>query len=159
MGMIYAVFASPVGEMKLCSDGTHLTAVVFAGQKYEDVHVGNAAAGVCPVLEETKAWLDRYFRAEVPERFPPMKPVGTDFQLRVWEALLKIPYGKTMTYGALAEKLGCKSAQAVGGAVGRNPISVLIPCHRVVGANGSLTGYAGGVEKKETLLKLEKASL
>ena len=157
MGMIYTVFASPLGEMKLCSDGTHLTAVVFAGQKYEDRHIGNAVAGSCPVLEEAKAWLDRYFHGEVPERFPPMKPVGTDFQLRVWEALLKIPYGKTMTYGALAEKLGCKSAQAVGSAVGRNPISVLIPCHRVMGANGCLTGYAGGIIKKKALLQLEQS--
>ena len=87
-----------------------------------------------------------------------MKSIGTPFQQRVWKQLLEIPYGETITYGDLAKKLGCKSAQAVGGAVGRNPISILVPCHRVVGADGSLTGYAGGVERKDALLKLEKAS-
>ena len=158
MGMIYTIFDSPVGEMKLCSDGTYLTAVVFTGQKYEDTHIGNAVSGSCPVLEETKDWLNRYFHAEQPEQLPAMKPVGTDFQKRVWELLLQIPYGKTVTYGVLAKKAGCKSAQAVGGAVGRNPISVLVPCHRVLGAGGKLTGYAGGIEKKAALLKLEKAS-
>ena len=83
-------------------------------------------------------------------------PAGTPFQLQVWNALLQIPYGQTTTYGELAQKIGCKSAQAVGGAVGRNPLSILIPCHRVMGADGQLTGYAGGIDKKAFLLKLEK---
>ena len=159
MGVIYTIFPSPLGEMKLCSDGEHLTAVTFSGQKYEAKHLGDAIAGHCPVLEETKEWLSRYFAGEVPASLPPLKPAGTDFQLRVREALLQIPYGETITYGDLAKRLGCKSAQAIGCAVGRNPISVLIPCHRVVGTDGKLTGYAGGVEKKEVLLKLEKDHL
>lgn len=154
--MIYSVFSSPLGEMKLCSDGDHLTAVTFSFQKYEEKYLGNAIAGNCPVLEEAKDWLCRYFAGEIPTSLPPLKPTGTPFQLRVWEALLEIPYGKTVTYGDLAKRLACKSAQAIGGAVGRNPISILIPCHRVMGADGSLTGYAGGVEKKEALLNLEQ---
>ena len=153
--MIYTVFQSPLGEMKLCSDGTHLTAVVFVGQKYEKQHIGDAMPGSCPVLEEAKAWLIRYFAGEIPASLPSLKPIGTPFQNQVWEILLRIPYGKTATYGQLAKRLGCKSAQAIGGAVGRNPISIFIPCHRVIGVNGNLTGYAGGVEKKEVLLKLE----
>ena len=157
--MIVTTFDSPLGTMKLCSDGTYLTSVAFAGQKYEDKHIPkDAVSGSCPVLEETKVWLTRYFEGEIPDFLPPLKPKGSPFQNRVWELLLQIPYGNTITYGELARKLGCKSAQAVGGAVGRNPISILIPCHRIMGAGGKLTGYAGGVERKGALLKLEKAS-
>ena len=156
MGMIYDTFVSPIGEIKLCSDGSHLTALVFTGQKYEANHVGKAARGTCPVLEQGKAWLGAYFAGENPRNLPPLMPAGTPFQLQVWNALLQIPYGQTTTYGELAQKIGCKSAQAVGGAVGRNPLSILIPCHRVTGAGGQLTGYAGGIDKKALLLKLEK---
>ena len=154
--MIVCVFDSPLGLMRLCSDGTHLTAVIFQGQKYEKTHIpSDVISGSCSVLEETKDWLSRYFQGEIPDHLPSLKPDGTPFQKKVWNLLLQIPYGKTATYGELAKQLGCKSAQAVGGAVGRNPVSVLIPCHRVVGADGTLTGYAGGVEKKEFLLNLE----
>ena len=157
MGMIVAAFDSPLGEMHLCSDGTYLTAVTFAGQKYENGHIPtDTVSGSCGVLEQTKLWLRQYFDGKIPDFLPPVKLKGTAFQTRVWELLTEIPYGETVTYGELAKKLGCKSAQAVGGAVGRNPISILIPCHRVVGADGSLTGYAGGVEKKEFLLHLEE---
>ena len=157
--MIVTTFDSPLGQMRLCSDGTYLTAVTFAGQKYEDKHIPkDAVSGSCPVLEETKVWLTRYFEGEIPDFLPPLRPKGSPFQSRVWESLLQIPYGNTITYGELARKLGCKSAQAVGDAVGRNPVSILVPCHRVVGAAGNLTGYAGGVERKGALLKLEKAS-
>ena len=157
--MIVTTFDSPLGQMRLCSGGTYLTAVTFAGQKYEDKHIPkDAVSGSCPVLEETKVWLTRYFEGEIPDFLPPLRPKGSPFQSRVWESLLQIPYGNTITYGELARKLGCKSAQAVGDAVGRNPVSILIPCHRVVGAAGNLTGYAGGVERKGALLKLEKAS-
>ena len=160
MGMILDTFDSPLGPITLCSDGTALTAVVFPGQKFEGNHVPtDAAFGKCPVLEETKIWLSRYFDGEIPDSLPPMLPKGTPFQQRVWKKLLEIPYGQTVTYGELAKTLGCKSAQAVGGAVGRNPISILIPCHRVVGTDGKLTGYAGGIEKKAFLLKLEKDHL
>ena len=160
MGMIVTTFPSPLGQMTLCSDGTYLTAVTFAGQNHEDVHIPeDAVSDICPVLEQTMLWLRQYFEGELPGFLPPMKPVGTPFQQTVWNLLLQIPYGKTITYGELAKRLNCKSAQAIGGAVGKNPISILIPCHRVVGANGKLTGYAGGVKKKEYLLKLEKDHL
>ena len=156
--MIVDTFNSPLGPMRLCCDGEFLTAVTFAGQAYEEKHIpGDAVAGSHPVLEQTKVWLSQYFQGELPDFMPSFRLDGTPFQKQVWAALLQIPYGKTMTYGELAKQLGCKSAQAVGGAVGRNPISILIPCHRVVGANGALTGYASGVEKKEFLLNLEKA--
>lgn len=155
--MIYDIFDSPLGEMRLCSDGTYLTAVTFAGQKYQDKHIpAEAIHGTHSVLEQTKLWLTQYFEGRIPAFLPPMNPDGAVFQKQVWELLLQIPYGETITYGELAKKLGCKSAQAVGGAVGRNPISILIPCHRVLGAGGSLTGYAGGVEKKAMLLQIEK---
>ena len=157
MGMIVTTFPSPLGRMKLCSDGTYLTAVTFAGQKYEDVHIPkDAVSGSCPVLDQTMLWLRQYFDGELPTFLPPMKPTGTPFQQAVWNLLLQIPYGETITYGELANRLDCKSAQAIGGAVGKNPISILIPCHRVVGTGGKLTGYAGGVAKKEFLLALEK---
>ena len=156
--MIVTTFHSPLGVIHLCSDGTHLTAVTFAGQKYEEQHIpSDVVSGSCPVLEETKDWLSLYFAKKTPDFLPPLKPKGTPFQLKVWELLLQIPYGKTCTYGDLAKQLGCRSAQAVGGAVGKNPISILIPCHRVMGADGKLTGYAGGIEKKEFLLHLEKS--
>ena len=154
--MIWDTFDSPLGPLRLCCNGTHLTAVVFVGQKHEEKHIPKDAAwGSHPILQETKLWLSRYFSGSLPDFLPPLNPEGTVFQKRVWALLLKIPYGATITYGELAKQLGCKSAQAVGGAVGRNPISILIPCHRVVGCDGSLTGYAGGVEKKEFLLRLE----
>lgn len=159
MGMMVTTFDSPLGQMCLCSDGRHLTAVTFTGQKHEETHIPkDAVSGTCPVLEQAKDWLTQYFQGNIPKSLPAMKLMGTPFQKQVWELLLEIPYGETVTYGQLAKRLGCKSAQAVGGAVGKNPISILIPCHRVVGADGKLTGYAGGVEKKEALLKLEKAS-
>ena len=158
--MICDTYHSPLGQMRLCCDGENLTAVIFVGQKYEDKHIPDCAVfDTCPVLEQTKAWLSLYFSGIIPNFMPPINLNGTPFQKYVWELLLEIPYGNTITYGELARHLGCKSAQAVGGAVGRNPISILIPCHRVVGSNGTLTGYAGGVEKKEILLKLEKDHL
>lgn len=158
--MIVDTFDSPLGQMRLCCDGTYLTAVTFTGQNYEDKHIPkDAEYGSHPVLEQTKEWLSQYFSGIIPVFLPPIYLNGTPFQKRVWELLLEIPYGKTIAYGELAKTLECKSAQAVGSAVGRNPISVLIPCHRVVGADGTLTGYAGGVEKKEALLKLEKDHL
>lgn len=155
--MIVCTFDSPLGMMQLCSDGTYLTAVTFQGQKHQETHIpADAAFGTCSVLEDAKEWLSRYFQGEIPDFLPNLMPKGTPFQRKVWKLLLQIPYGRTVTYGELATQLGCKSAQAVGGAVGRNPISVLIPCHRVVGASGTLTGYAGGVEKKKFLLAIEK---
>ena len=118
-----------------------------------------------PVLKRTREWLDLYFAGKDPEFLPPLAPDGSEFRKEVWKLLLTIPYGKTMTYGEIGRKIaemtGKKhmSAQTVGGAVGHNPISILIPCHRVVGTNGSLTGYAGGIEKKIGLLKLEQTDM
>ena len=161
MGMIVDVYDSPLGEMRLCSDGEHITAITFAGQQHEDKHIPpSAIPGFCPVLEETKLWLSQYFSGKVPAFLPPIKLDGTEFQKRVWALLLEIPYGETVTYGELAKMLGKKmSAQAVGSAVGRNPVSILVPCHRVIGKDGTLTGYGGGIEKKEFLLKLERDHL
>lgn len=156
----FDTYESPLGQIILCCDGTNLTAVFFTGQKYAETYLSaSGVQGSFPVLEETKTWLNLYFQGKVPHPLPAIKLNGTSFQTCVWELLLKIPYGKTITYGELAKELGCKSAQAVGGAVGRNPISILVPCHRVMGAGGKLTGYAGGIEKKEYLLKLEKDHL
>ena len=109
-----------------------------------------------PIFDQTKQWLDRYFAGEKPAISElPLVPIGSAFRQAVWSILCEIPYGKMITYGDIARKLGVQSSQAVGGAVGHNPISIIIPCHRVVGANGSLTGYAGGVQTKIKLLELE----
>ena len=157
--MIYDTYDSPLGQMRLCCQGDALIAVTFVGQAYEDKHIPkDAMLGTHPVLEQAKVWLTQYFEGKIPDFLPPIRLEGTDFQKRVWELLLEISYGEIMTYGELARKLGWKSAQAIGGAVGRNPISILIPCHRVVGSGGKLTGYAGGVEKKAFLLRLESMS-
>jgi len=156
-------YASPLGGMTLVSDGTALVGLYFDGQKYaaEGLDATHTQKNL-PVFEEARRWLDVYFSGRKPDFTPPTAPAGTAFQQSVWEILRTIPYGQTVTYGAIARRIeqntGCRmSAQAVGGAVGRNPISILIPCHRVVGTNGSLTGYAGGIDKKERLLQWEGA--
>lgn len=155
-------YASPMGELLLASDGEVITGLWFRGAKYFARGLDPAAQERdLPVFQSAKVWLDAYFAGREPGALPPLRPAGTDFQRQVWDLLLQIPYGATTTYGALARRLaegrGRVSAQAVGGAVGHNPISLLIPCHRVVGAGGSLTGYAGGVDKKLDLLRLEGA--
>jgi len=149
-----AVYDSPLGAILLASDGTGLTGLWFQGQKYEPDLTGFQEDGDLPLFQEVRRWLDVYFSGEEPDFFPPLHPAGTAFQRAVWERLWTIPYGETTAYGAIARGLGA-SAQAVGGAVGRNPISILTPCHRVVGSDGSLTGYAGGIRRKIALLKLE----
>lgn len=108
-----------------------------------------------PILDEARKWLDVYFSGQVPNFTPPLNLKGTAFQLRVWGFLRTIPYGHTTTYGKMASLLSCKSAQAIGQAVGRNPVAIIVPCHRVIGVDGSLTGYAAGLERKEALLRLE----
>ena len=159
-------YDSPMGGILLAADEIGLTGVWFDGQKY-------FARGLpkerternTPVLSAAKCWLDVYFTGREPDFMPPLNPIGSGFQRAVWELLLQIPYGQTTTYGALAQKLAQHqglahmSAQAVGGAVGRNKISILIPCHRVVGTGGRLTGYAGGVDRKAGLLELEHSGL
>ena len=163
--MYRTTLPSPVGLLTLASDGQALTGLWLEGQKYFGTGLEPEAAD-CPELEvfrRTEAWLHAYFAKEVLPPLPPLAPRGSSFRQAVWKLLLEIPYGKTVTYGALAQTLRDRgisaAAQAVGGAVGHNPISILIPCHRVVGTDGSLTGYAGGVEKKRALLELEGADL
>lgn len=136
----------------------------FEGQKYFALYLDKEhEEKELPVFEEAKRWLDIYFSGKNPDFQVPLHFTGTDFQNEVWEILYAIPYGQTTTYGEIAAQLAKKrglprmSAQAVGGAVGHNEISIIVPCHRVVGASGSLTGYAGGIEKKIELLRLEGA--
>lgn len=152
----YIQYQSPLGRLTIAAEGDALTALVIGGQKYEDLHLaGQGQPRETPVLRAARLWLDRYFSGENPSASElPLSPKGTAFQRRVWDALLKIPYGATDTYGAVAARLG-SSARAVGSAVGRNPISVIIPCHRVLAADGGLAGYAGGLENKKKLLRLE----
>ena len=158
--MIYtAHYTSPLGGITLTSDGTALTGLYFDGERdFPDLSAGRKKD--LPVFGEVIRWLDLYFAGKEPDFNPALNPTGTAFQMSVWAILQAIPYGETTTYGAIAKRLekdtGKRmSAQAVGGAVGRNLISILIPCHRVIGVNGSLTGYAGGLDKKEYLLGLE----
>ena len=159
-------YNSPLGTILLAADDIGLTGLWFEEQKY-------FAAGLddkceereLPVFESAKHWLDIYFSGNEPDFTPPLNFIGTEFQKEVWEILLTIPYGRTMSYGEIAKRIAGKrgtehlSAQAVGGAVGHNKISVIVPCHRVVGSNGSLTGYAGGIDKKIRLLELEKTDM
>lgn len=150
----------------LAADGTGLRGLWFDGQKYfaRDLSAERIEQNT-PALTEAKRWLNIYFAGKEPDFTPPLHPAGSAFRQSVWEILLKIPYGQTDTYGDIARQLAAKrglanmSAQAVGGAVGHNEISVIIPCHRVVGTNGSLTGYAGGIDKKIKLLELERADM
>ncbi len=161
--MVYTChYESQLGGILLAADEIGLTGLWFDGQKYFARELpAERTEKETPILTETKRWLDIYFTGTEPDFLPPLHPIGSTFRQEVWKLLLQIPYGKTVTYGELARQLAEKrglprmSAQAVGGAVGHNQISVLIPCHRVVGANGSLTGYAGGIQKKVKLLELE----
>ncbi|MDE6742585.1 MAG: methylated-DNA--[protein]-cysteine S-methyltransferase [Lachnospiraceae bacterium] len=155
-------YKSPFGSILLAADETGLTGLWFEGQKYfADTLDPQNAEKELPVLIQARQWLDIYFSGKEPEFQVPLHVTGSKFQQKVWAILSAIPYGQTITYGAVAKQIAVTdgvervSAQAVGGAVGHNPVSIIIPCHRVVGSNGSLTGYAGGLEKKAALLKLE----
>ena len=158
-------YVSPLGGITLASDGEYLTGLWFDGQKYfaDTLHAQHEEKDL-DVFRRTNRWLDIYFSGKEPDFTPPLRMRGTEFRQEVWQILLTIPFGKTMTYGEiakiLADQRGIKSmsAQAVGGAVGHNPISLIIPCHRVIGTNGALTGYAGGLEKKAWLLDMESQS-
>ena len=152
----YIRYDSPLGTLTIAAEDEAVTALVIDGQQYEDRHLaGKGEECETPVLHAARLWLDAYFAGKNPDVSAiPLSPKGTGFQKRVWQELLSIPYGKTNTYGTIAKRLG-SSARAVGSAVGHNPISVIIPCHRVLGADGNLTGYAGGLENKEKLLRLE----
>lgn len=159
-------YASPLGELLIAADDIGLTGLWFAGQKYyarglDTEHEERESLAIA----SAKHWLDVYFAGQQPDFTPPLHLVGTAFQTAVWDILLTVPYGETLTYGEIAARIaaqqgrGHMSAQAIGGAVGRNPVSIIVPCHRIVGKSGDLTGYAAGVEKKTSLLRLENAAL
>lgn len=147
-------YDSPVGALTAASDGQAITGLWMKGQKYEADTLESPVEKDVPALEQARAWLDAYFAGKNPPIDFPLAPKGSAFRQAVWRILLEIPYGQVTTYGAIAKRLG-GSAQAVGGAVGHNPVSIIIPCHRVIGANGSLIGYSGGLAKKIHLLTLE----
>ena len=167
--MYTCTYLSPLGKILLAADEIGLTGLWFEGQKYfANTLPEESVSKETEILTEAKKWLDIYFSGEEPKFIPPLHPAGSAFRQVVWQILLEIPYGQTVTYGEIARKMNklkntsnssCMSAQAVGGAVGHNEVSVIIPCHRVVGTNGSLTGYAGGIEKKIALLELEHADM
>ncbi len=163
--MIYSThYSSPIGSILLAGSEEKLVGLWIEGQKYfgdtvDEVMTENSNLSI---FTATKNWLDKYFAGQKPAISElPMAPNGGEFRTAVWDILCEIPYGEVITYGDIAKKMAARmnrasmSSQAVGGAVGRNPISIIIPCHRVVGANGSLTGYAGGLDKKIKLLELE----
>lgn len=156
-------YQSPIGSILLAADDIGLTGLWFEGQKYFAFNLDKEhAEQETPLLKQAKHWLTIYFSGKKPDFSIPLHFTGTDFQNEVWTILCSIPYGQTTTYGKIAKQLAAQkglphmSAQAVGSAVGRNKISIIVPCHRVVGTNGSLTGYAGGIDKKIKLLNLEK---
>lgn len=158
-------YISPLGGITMASDGEYLTGLWFDGQKYfADTLKTQYEEKNLDVFCRTDHWLDIYFSGKKPDFTPPLRMRGTEFRQEVWQILLAIPFGKTTTYGEIAKILADRrgansmSAQAVGGAVGHNPISLIIPCHRVIGTNGALTGYAGGLEKKAWLLDMESQS-
>ena len=153
MPSFVTAYQSPFGTILLHSDGNALTGLRFVSSA--DVPV-NPSSPELPVFAQTRQWLDDYFACKRPCDIPRLNPLGTDFQRRVWQSLFSVFYGQTTTYGRIAEMVGCRSARAVGQAIGRNPIALIIPCHRVVGANGNLGGYAYGIDRKIQLLELEK---
>lgn len=155
---------SPLGMLTLSAEGEAITGLWLEHQKYFGSTLPlQTRAEETPVLLQASLWLERYFSGKDPGPVPPLAPQGSAFRQAVWALLQEIPYGQITTYGALTKQLQSRgiaaSPQAVGGAVGHNPISILIPCHRVVGSGGSLTGYAGGIEKKRFLLELEGVDL
>lgn len=155
-------YASPLGGLLLAADEQGLIGLWFDGARHFAANLPEVREEKrTPILDEAARWLDDYFSGGQPDFTPPLHLIGSAFRLRVWARLLEIPYGQTTTYGALAKRLGAgrMSAQAVGGAVGHNPISIIVPCHRVVGANGSLTGYAGGLDRKIKLLEIEQTDM
>lgn len=162
-GKAYALrLSSPIGDLLLSCDDAGLTGLWMEGARYAPASLPDAGDGRDhPVMTQTRRWLDAYFSGVQPDFTPPLHLSGTPFRMAVWAQLLDIPYGQTTTYASIARRIAAQrgtahlSAQAVGGAVGHNPVSLIVPCHRVLGTNGSLTGYAGGLEKKAWLLALE----
>ena len=158
-------YDSPLGAILLAADDVGLIGLWFEGQKYFAATLPKEVqTKETPALREARRWLDLYFAGKEPVTTPPLHLIGTPFRLSVWKILSKIPYGKTMTYGDIAQRLAKDrglphlSARAVGSAIGRNPISLIIPCHRVIGKNGRLTGYTGGLHRKTWLLSWEQSA-
>ena len=151
-------YKSPIGEMLFVSDGEAVCGVWFYGQKFFKNSIDKTIENNdLAIFKKLKKWFDDYFNGLNPEIDFKLRPQGSEFRLKVWKILCEIPYGETLTYGEIASRISPNmSAQAVGVAVGHNPISILIPCHRVLGVNGKLTGYAAGLDRKMELLKLEK---
>lgn len=149
MTLYTATYNSPLGPIVIESDGEALTGLRFGEEKTQ-------ATSSLPIFDEAIRWLDDYFAGKRPCNVPRLNPQGTTFQQRVWQALLTIPYGETVSYGEIARMVGCKSAQAVGQAVGANPIALIIPCHRIIAAHGQLGGYEYGIEIKKQLLHIEQ---
>lgn len=155
--MYYTYYDSPLGKMLIAGDGESICAVSFNGQKHLPSFDDLVRNDDLTIFDDVKEWLDDYFNGLNPEISFKLDLHGSDFRLKVWRILSEIPYGETLTYGEIASRISpSMSAQAVGGAVGHNPIAIIIPCHRVIGKNGSLTGYAAGLERKNALLELEK---
>lgn len=153
------LYSSPIGKIILECDGDGLSALHFAKEN------GTVKSDFPPPITQAVKWLDEYFSGKEPKFTPPLSLLGTEFEKSVWGILLKIPYGKVVSYGQIARILAARrgikkmAAQAVGNAVGKNPVAIIVPCHRVVGSDFSLTGYAGGLDKKEALLNMERADL
>lgn len=165
MSYIYRM-DSPAGKLSIASDGDSIKGLWIEGQKYFAAGLKEETEKDLPVFKQAKKWLDCYFSGKEPDFSLPLAPEGSEFRQKVWDILREIPYGQVITYGEIAKRLEAQnggkkrvSAQAVGGAVGHNPISIIIPCHRVVGTGGSLTGYAGGISIKVKLLELEKTDM
>lgn len=162
-------YDSILGKLTIASDGENIIGLWIEGQKYFADTIKNEniiKKDDLSIFIKTKEWLDRYFRGERPDiKELKLSPKGSEFRQNVWKILCRIPYGQTITYGKIAKEIAklmnknSMSAQAIGNAVGHNPISIIIPCHRVVGTNGGLTGYAGGIDKKRGLLELENADV
>ncbi|MDD3303867.1 MAG: methylated-DNA--[protein]-cysteine S-methyltransferase [Clostridia bacterium] len=160
--MYMCIYNSAIGDLLLVSDGTSLTHLLMNREKYikEDIEQFEEKANL-PIFEKTKQWLDCYFSGQEPTFHVTINPEGTEFRKEVWKLLLDIPFGQVVTYKEIAQKIALKqgikimSSRAVGSAIGHNPISIIIPCHRVIGSNGTLTGYAGGLENKRKLLENE----
>lgn len=163
--MYKSFYFSPLGKIVLLEENNYLTNLYFEGQKKFEPEIKDIKEKDLKIFKETKKWLDCYFREEIPDYTPELLLKGTEFQLEIWEILKNIQYGKITTYKEIAQTIAKKrgikkmSAQAIGGAISKNPVAIIIPCHRVIAQNGSLTGYAGGIKRKEELLKIEKSLL
>lgn len=153
-------YTSPLGEMLIVSDGDAICGAFFYGQKHFPSFENLVQKDDLAIFSDVRKWFDEYFRGLNPRIDFELRPQGSEFRLKVWKILSEIPYGQTLTYGEVASRISpTMSAQAVGGAVGHNPLAILIPCHRVLGANGKMTGYAGGLDRKVKLLEIENSSV